>query len=229
MCRAAEPPAGGERPEAPHSFDELIDALGRANLARMRRWASALFDRGLADPGLHCGGGVKPRASLSVEGMEARPAFRPAPLGPTKEHHPMRINQCMTRNVRVVSPDDTIEHAGQIMAQIDAGVLPVAQDDRLVGMITDRDIAIRGVAEGCNPDARVAEVMSQEVLYCYDDQDADDVLENMAEIQVRRMPVMDHDKRLVGIVSIGDLSKREAREAGRALGSIARPGGLHTQ
>jgi len=141
----------------------------------------------------------------------------------------MRINQCMTRDVRIVSPNDTIEQAGQLMAQIDAGVLPVAEGDRLVGMITDRDIAVRGVAEGCGPDARVGDVMSQEVLYCYDDEDADDVLDNMAEIQVRRMPVMNHDKRLVGIVSLGDLSKREAPEAGRALGSIARPGGLHSQ
>jgi CBS domain-containing protein len=141
----------------------------------------------------------------------------------------MRINQCMTRNVRVVSPDDTIEHAGQIMAQIDAGILPVSKDDRLVGMITDRDIAVRGVAEGCGPDARVGDVMSQEVLYCYDDEETEDVLENMAEIQVRRMPVIDHEKRLVGIVSIGDLSKQDARETGRALGGIARPGGLHSQ
>jgi CBS domain-containing protein len=141
----------------------------------------------------------------------------------------MRINQCMTRNVRVVSPDDTIEHAGQIMAQIDAGILPVGKDDRLVGMITDRDIAVRGVAEGCGPDARVGDVMSQEVLYCYDDEETEDVLENMAEIQVRRMPVIDHEKRLVGIVSIGDLSKQDSRETGRALGGIARPGGLHSQ
>jgi CBS domain-containing protein len=141
----------------------------------------------------------------------------------------MRINECMTRDVRIVSPDDTIETAGQIMAQIDAGVLPVAKEDRLVGMITDRDIAVRGVAEGCGPDARVGDVMSQDVLYCFDDEDTEDVLENMAEIQVRRMPVINHEKRLVGIVSIGDISKQDARHSGRALGSIVRPGGLHSQ
>jgi len=141
----------------------------------------------------------------------------------------MQINQCMTREVRVVSPDDTIERAAQIMAQIDAGVLPVAAGERLVGMITDRDIAVRGVAEGCSPSARVRDIMSQEVKYCYDDAETEEVLDNMAEIQVRRMPVVDHDKRLVGIVSIGDLAKEEEHEAGRALGDIARPSGLHSQ
>ena len=90
-------------------------------------------------------------------------------------------------------------------------------------------MAIRGVAEGCGPSAKVGDVMSREVKYCFDDADADDVLENMAEIQVRRMPVVNHDKRLVGIVSISDLAKEESREAGQALGEIARPSGLHSQ
>jgi CBS domain-containing protein len=141
----------------------------------------------------------------------------------------MQINQCMTRDVRVISPDDTIERAAQIMGQIDAGVLPVGDGDRLVGMITDRDIAIRGVGEGCSADARVRDVMSQEVCYCFDDADADDVLDNMAQIQVRRMPVVNQNKRLVGIVSIGDLSKKEARESGEAMRDITRSSGLHSQ
>lgn len=141
----------------------------------------------------------------------------------------MRIEECMTRDVRVISPDDTIEKAAQLMAKIDAGVLPVGKGDRLVGMITDRDIAIRGIGEGSGPDARVGDVMSQEVLYCFDDEETDEVLENMAEIQVRRMPVVNQAKRLVGIVSIGDLAKREDREAGRALGGITRQSGLHSQ
>ena len=141
----------------------------------------------------------------------------------------MKVQECMSRDVRVISPDDTIERAAQMMAQIDAGVLPVGKNDKLVGMITDRDIAIRGVAEGCSPDARVGDVMSQEVCYCYDDEDTDEVLENMAEIQVRRMPVVNHDTRLVGIVSISDLAKEEEREAGHALSEIAKPSGLHSQ
>ena len=141
----------------------------------------------------------------------------------------MQVSEVMTREVCVISPDDTIERAAQLMGQIDAGILPVREGERLVGMITDRDIAVRGVAEGCGPDAKVRDVMSQEVKYCFDDADADDVLENMAEIQVRRMPVVNHDKRLVGIVSITDIAKEEEREAGEALRDITRPSALHSQ
>lgn len=141
----------------------------------------------------------------------------------------MKINECMTRDVRTIAPDDTIERAAQLMGQIDAGVLPVSDGQRLVGMITDRDIAVRGVAEGCGPNAKVRDVMSQEVKYCFDDAETDEVLENMADIQVRRLPVVDHDKRLVGIVSIGDLAKKDARESGHALREIAQPGGRHSQ
>jgi CBS domain-containing protein len=141
----------------------------------------------------------------------------------------MKVKELMTRDVRVISPDDTIERAAQLMGQIDAGILPVRENDRLVGMITDRDIAVRGVAEGCSPSAKVRDIMSQEVKYCFDDADADAVLENMAEIQVRRMPVVNHDKRLVGIVSISDIAKDEQKEAGEALCDITRPSALHSQ
>src|SRR3546814_2846375 len=111
-----------------------------------------------------------------------------------------------------------------MMADIDTGFLPVADNDRLIGIVTDRDIAIRGVAAGRRPEASIREVMSDEVKYCFDDQDVDDVLENMGDIQVRRLPVVDRDKRLVGIVSITDLAGNgDAREAGEALGDIARP------
>jgi CBS domain-containing protein len=141
----------------------------------------------------------------------------------------MQVRELMTREVCVISPEDTIERAAQLMGQIDAGILPVRLNDRLVGMITDRDIAVRGVAEGCGPDAKVRDVMSQEVKYCFDDADADDVLENMSEIQVRRMPVVNRDKRLVGIVSISDIAKDEEKEAGEALRDITRPSALHSQ
>ena len=141
----------------------------------------------------------------------------------------MKISQCMTQDVQIVSPDDTIERAAQIMGSIDAGILPVEQGDRLVGMITDRDIAIRGVAEGCGPDARVGDIMSQEVLYCYDDEDTGKVLDNMAQIQVRRMPVVNRDKQLVGIVSLGDLDREEPDKAGFAMKEITRPSQIHNQ
>jgi CBS domain-containing protein len=141
----------------------------------------------------------------------------------------MKVNQCMTPDVATVSPDDTIERAAQVMGSIDAGVLPVSNGERLVGMITDRDIAIRGIGEGSGPSARVGDVMSQEVCYCYDDADTDEVLQNMSQIQVRRMPVVNRDKRLVGIISLGDLDREEPDKAGEALQGITRPTQLHNQ
>jgi CBS domain-containing protein len=141
----------------------------------------------------------------------------------------MKISECMTQDVQLVSPDDSIERAAQIMGSADAGVLPVSDGSRLVGMITDRDIAVRGVAEGCGPDARVGDIMSREVKYCFDDAEMDEVLVNMAQIQVRRMPVVDHDKRLVGIISLADLDREEPRRSGEALRHIVQPGGRHNQ
>lgn len=141
----------------------------------------------------------------------------------------MKISQFMTRNVQIVSPDDTLERAARLMGEIDAGVLPVGEHERLVGMITDRDIAVRGVARGCGPEARVRDVMSPEVKYCRDDAEVDEVLRNMADIQVRRLPVVDADKRLVGIVSLGDLDREAPEETGRAMEGITRPSETHSQ
>jgi CBS domain-containing protein len=136
----------------------------------------------------------------------------------------------MTKNVRIVSPDQTLRDAAKAMANLDAGALPVSENDRLVGMITDRDIAVRGVAAGKGPDARIRDVMSTEVKYCFDDEDADDVLRNMSDLKVRRLPVVNRDKRLVGIISLGDLAMNgEAAQAGAALGGISQPGGEHSQ
>ncbi len=142
----------------------------------------------------------------------------------------MKVSEAMTRDVRITSPDQSIREAARIMAEIDAGVLPVGENDRLVGMITDRDIAIRAVAEGKGPDTSVREVMTQDVKYCFDDEDTDDVARNMADQQVRRFPVVNRDKRLVGILSLGDLAVMEgARPAGEALAGVSQPGGEHSQ
>lgn len=140
----------------------------------------------------------------------------------------MRVSECMTRNVRIANPNETIRDAARIMAEIDAGALPVGEKDHLVGMITDRDIAVRGVALGKGPDAKVREVMTADVKYCFEDQDVDEVVRNMGDIQVRRLPVVSRDKRLVGIVALGDVAIH-TREAGKALGGISRPGGQHSQ
>ena len=142
----------------------------------------------------------------------------------------MRVADCMSRDVRIANPDETIQHAARTMAAIDAGVLPVGENDRLVGMITDRDIAVRAVAEGKGPEVKVRDIMSAEVKYCFESQDIDDVLKNMGEIQVRRLPVLDEDKRLVGILSLTDATAGGGtRHVGEALQGIAEPGGPHSQ
>jgi CBS domain-containing protein len=136
----------------------------------------------------------------------------------------------MTRNVRLIEPNQTIRDAARLMAEMDAGIMPVREGDRLVGMITDRDIAVRAVAQGRGPDTAVREVMTDEVKYCYEDDDTDDVARNMADIQVRRLPVLTRDKRLVGIISLGDMAvSDEAGKAGEAVAGISQPGGQHSQ
>ena len=142
----------------------------------------------------------------------------------------MRVSEAMTRDVRVATPGQSIRDVAKMMAEIDAGVLPVGENDRLIGMITDRDLAIRAVAQGKGPDTPVREVMSTEqVLYCFDDEDLDHVAKNMSDEQVRRLPVVNREKRLVGIVSLGDLANREGKAAGKAVSGVSKPGGQHSQ
>ena len=142
----------------------------------------------------------------------------------------MNVSDVMAPDVRIARPDQTVEEAACIMAEIDAGVLPVDDNDRLIGMITQRDIAVRCVAKGKGPETKVSEVMSEEVKYCFADQEIEDVAENMANLQVRRLPVVDRNKRLVGIVSLGDLARTGGgTDAGEALSGISQPGGQHSQ
>ena len=141
----------------------------------------------------------------------------------------MKIADCMTLDVRIASPTQTLQQVAQIMADVDAGVLPVADGDRLVGMITDRDITIRAVAQGRGPDALVKDVMTTEVLYTYEDENVQDVLRNMGDIKVRRLPVVNRDKRLVGIVSLSDMCSGGEQPSSDALREIAKPGGPHSQ
>jgi CBS domain-containing protein len=136
----------------------------------------------------------------------------------------------MTRDVRIASPNQTIQDAAKMMSDVDAGVLPVGENDRLVGMITDRDIAVRAVAKGMKPDTPVRDVMTSEVRYCFEDEDTEQVARNMGDQQVRRLPVVNRDKRLVGILSLGDLAVMQgSRPAGDALAEISQPGGQHSQ
>jgi CBS domain-containing protein len=142
----------------------------------------------------------------------------------------MIVQHVMSRDVRTVAPESTIREAARIMAEADVGALPVAAGDRLAGMVTDRDIAIRAIAVGKGPDTTVGEVMTHDVLYCHEDEDVSDISENMADMQVRRLPVVDVDKRLVGIVSLADIALgADTEEAGEALEGITRPGGDRSQ
>lgn len=140
------------------------------------------------------------------------------------------VRDVMSRDVQLTNPDQTLREAAALMKKIDAGVLPVAENDKLLGMITDRDIAIRGIAEGKGPNTKVRDVMSHEIKYCFEDEAVAHVVENMAELQVRRLPVVNRDKRLVGIMSLGDLATEGAlAKTAKALHGISQPGGQHNQ
>ena len=142
----------------------------------------------------------------------------------------MKVSQIMTRDVRLLSPDQTIREAASLMADVDVGSLPVGDNDRLVGIITDRDIVIRAVAQGKSADTKVADVMSKEMLYCFDTDETDAVARNMGKAQVRRLPVVNSDKRLVGIVSLGDLARNDdPTTIGRTVSRVSTPGGKHDQ
>jgi CBS domain-containing protein len=142
----------------------------------------------------------------------------------------MLVKEAMSRDVKTVAPDQPVQDAARIMLDMDVGALPVGDNDKLVGMITDRDIAVRGVAAGKLPSARVREVMSAEVKYCYDDEDTAHVARNMGDQQIRRLPVVDRSKRLVGILSLADLAtSAKTGQATAALSGISQAGGSHSQ
>ncbi len=140
----------------------------------------------------------------------------------------MKVHEAMTAGVRLVNPDRSICDAAQVMADQDVGALPVGENDRLVGMITDRDIAVRAVAQGLPPDTKIRDVMSAQVKYCFDDEELEHVARNMGDLKVRRLPVLNREKRLVGILAISDLALREGPIA-VAIAGISSPGGAHSQ
>jgi CBS domain-containing protein len=140
-----------------------------------------------------------------------------------------KVRDHMSHDVHMAAPDQTIREAAGAMAKLGVGVLPVADGDDLVGMVTDRDIAVRAVAQGRGPETLVREVMTSEVKYCFDYEDLELVARNMGDQQVRRLPVLNQDKRVVGILSLGDVAAGAgALPAGDALAGVTRPGGQHT-
>ncbi len=143
----------------------------------------------------------------------------------------MKIKDIMTTSVEMVSPDDTLQDAAKKMRIEDCGSLPVGKDDRLVGIITDRDIVTRAVARGLDPDdACVGDVMTVDIKYVYEDESLDELANSMAALQIKRLPVLNRQKRLVGIVSLSDMAtaKDAAHDAEIALSGISRPWGNTT-
>lgn len=142
----------------------------------------------------------------------------------------MRVSEVMTPNVHIVRPDQTVQAVAQLMCDADIGALPVGENDRLIGVITDRDIAVRAIARGRGPDCPAREAMTTDVLYCFEEDEIEDIAMNMGDQQVRRLPVLNDDKRLVGVISLADMAAvRAHKPVGEALEQIARPGGSHSQ
>lgn len=135
----------------------------------------------------------------------------------------MKVRQVMTADVYTVRPDASIFDIAELMRDEDIGAVPVVEDNKLIGMVTDRDIVVRALADSKDPSSATARsVMTNRLLYCFDDQSVEEVLDNMGDRQVRRMPVVDRDKRLVGVVSIGDLSSAAPPDrAGESLSQIS--------
>ena len=142
----------------------------------------------------------------------------------------MKISEVMTRDVETIQPDQTAQEAAKFMLRADAGSIPVTEGERLIGMITDRDIAVRGVAEGRGPETPVRDLMTDGIVCASIDEDVDAVAQKMSDAQVRRLPVIDEQQKLCGIVSLGDLARETETEAAHeALEGVSQPGGQHQQ
>lgn len=137
----------------------------------------------------------------------------------------MNISEVMTPNVRVVSPYDTLQFAAQLMEEIDVGLLPVTENEELIGTLTDRDITIRAVAQGLSPEeTQVSEVMTSDALYVFEDQSVEEAAQDMSDFQVRRLPVLNRENHLVGIVALADLAlSQDSNAVNIALDGVSQP------
>ena len=138
-----------------------------------------------------------------------------------------KVRDVMTAGVELIGPDATMVDAAARMAEADVGILPVGENDRLVGVVTDRDLVVRGIAEGANPaETTIREIMTEKVLYCFDDQEPGEAASDMADQQIRRLPVVDRKKQLIGMVSLADIArKHDAGKAGTTLQRVVAPSG----
>ena len=139
----------------------------------------------------------------------------------------MKVRDVMTRGAECIGPDDTLQQAARRMKDLDVGPLPVCDSDRLAGMITDRDIVVRCIAEGGDPrTAKVRDAMSEGVCFCFEDDDVQDAARQMRDRQIRRLVVLDRNKRLAGVVSLGDLAIEAggvSDVAGKTLEAVSQP------
>ena len=142
----------------------------------------------------------------------------------------MKVSEVMTKDIETVRPDQQARDAARFMLHADAGSIPVTDGERLIGIITDRDIAVRGVALGYGPETLVNELMTSGVVSAHADEPIEEAARKMGEAQVRRLPVIDDQERLVGIVSLGDLARETDEDtAGQALEGVSAPGSQHQQ
>ena len=141
----------------------------------------------------------------------------------------MQVSEAMTRDVCVCGPEERIRDCAAAMARNDIGVLPVAENNLLVGMVTDRDIAIRAVAAGKGTDTPVRDVLSKEVLYCFEDQALEHVAKAMGRAKIHRLPVLTRDHRLAGMLSLADVALRSPEAAGEAIAELSQRGQPHSQ
>jgi len=142
----------------------------------------------------------------------------------------MKIKEIMSCNVQGISPDSSLREAAEQMRSHDVGALPVCERNRLVGMITDRDITVRGTADGRNPDeACVCDAMSQDMIYCFEDEDVERAAKLMEDRQIRRLPVLDRQMHLKGMLSLGDIATRQRNDrlSGEVLEQVSQPTQQH--
>lgn len=140
----------------------------------------------------------------------------------------MKVRRLMTRAVESLSPESSLSQAAELMGAADVGFVPVLDGGSLVGVVTDRDLVLRGLGEGRGPDEAVGGVMSRDVLFCSPDDEAEEAAALMAANQVRRLPVLDDETRLVGVLSLADLARGDdGTLTGRVLQQVCRPGLAH--
>jgi CBS domain-containing protein len=133
----------------------------------------------------------------------------------------MKVSEIMSTDVECVSPDEDLRSLATTMKTLDVGFIPICENERLVGTVTDRDIVIRGVAEGCDiNECRARDVMTKDIVWCFEDEDVSAIARKMQENEVRRMLILNRDKRLVGVVSLGDVSKVQEQTSGHTLKEI---------